>query len=93
MLEETGYLAGAIIRLGAFYSSPGIMTEKMYAYAATDLEQSTQALDEGEEIEVVPTRFDEAIEMIGGRTDRRWQINRDAADVRSVSPKQSAMRG
>ncbi|MGB7156855.1 MAG: NUDIX hydrolase [Tepidisphaeraceae bacterium] len=64
LLEETGYLAGRLKSLGNFYTSPGILSEKMYAYAAYDLEQSNAALEEGEEIELNPVPFDEAIHMI-----------------------------
>ena len=62
--EETGYLAARLKPVGNFYSSPGILSEKMYAYAAYDLEKSTAAPEEGEEIEVVPMRFDDAIDGI-----------------------------
>jgi len=64
LLEETGYLAGRLNALGSFFTSPGILSEKMYAYAAYDLQKREEALEEGEEIEVVPTGWDEAIEMI-----------------------------
>jgi ADP-ribose pyrophosphatase len=64
LLEETGYLAGRLQPIGNFYTSPGILSEKMYAFAAYDLEAQRQALEEGEEIEVVPTPLEQAIEMI-----------------------------
>ena len=64
LLEETGYLAGRLKSIGNFFTSPGILTEKMYVYAAYDLQQSTAALEEGEEIELMPVPFAEAIEMI-----------------------------
>jgi ADP-ribose pyrophosphatase len=64
LLEETGYLAGRLKPLNSFYSSPGILTEKLYAFAAYDLELQRAALEEGEEIEVQPTAFDEAVRMI-----------------------------
>jgi len=64
LLEETGYLARRMKILGTFYTSPGILSEKMYAYVAYDLEQKQQALEEGEEIELMPTPFEEAIAMI-----------------------------
>jgi ADP-ribose pyrophosphatase len=64
LLEETGYLAGRLKVIGNFFTSPGILTEKMYAYAAYDLQQSTAALEEGEEIELLPVPFAEAIEMV-----------------------------
>lgn len=64
LLEETGYLAGRVRPIGNFYTSPGILSEKMYAFAAYDLEQQSQALEEGEEIELQYATVDEAIEMI-----------------------------
>jgi len=64
LLEETGYLAGRIRLLGTFFSSPGILSEKLYAFAAYDLQQSQAALEEGEEIEVLPATWDEAMDMI-----------------------------
>jgi ADP-ribose pyrophosphatase len=62
--EETGYLAGRMKTVGNFFSSPGILTEKMHAFAAFDLKKTQQALEEGEEIEVQEVGLDEAIEMI-----------------------------
>lgn len=62
--EETGYLAGRLQRLGGFYSSPGVLSEKLYAFAAYDLQRTAPALEEDEEIEVMEVSFDEAIEMI-----------------------------
>jgi ADP-ribose pyrophosphatase len=64
LLEETGYLAGRVVPVGNFFTSPGILSEKMYAYAAYDLEEQKQALEEGEDIELVPTPFEQAIQMI-----------------------------
>jgi ADP-ribose pyrophosphatase len=64
LLEETGYLASKLVSIGNFFTSPGILSEKMYAYAAYDLEPQKQALEEGEQIEVVPATYDEAIQMI-----------------------------
>jgi ADP-ribose pyrophosphatase len=64
LVEETGYLAGRLKPLGNFYTSPGVLSEKMYAFAAYDLEQGKAQLEEYEEIEVQPTGLDEAIEMI-----------------------------
>ena len=65
LIEETGYIAGRIKLLGDFYTSPGILSEKMYAFAAYDLTKAEAALEEGEEIELAPASLDEAIEMIG----------------------------
>jgi ADP-ribose pyrophosphatase len=62
--EETGYLAGRLVPLGSFFASPGILTEKLYAFVATGLEKSQQQLDEGEQIEPLITSMEEAIEMV-----------------------------
>lgn len=64
LLEETGYLAGRMKSIGSFFTSPGILSEKMYAFAAYDLEKRRQALDEGEDLEVMQVGFDQAIGMI-----------------------------
>jgi ADP-ribose pyrophosphatase len=64
LLEETGYLAGRLKPLASFFSSPGVLTEKLYAFAAYDLEKKVAALEEDEEIEIMPVSFDEAVEMI-----------------------------
>jgi ADP-ribose pyrophosphatase len=64
LLEETGYLAGRLKPIGNFFSSPGILSEKMYAYAAYDLQKRKSALEEGEEIEVFQASMDEALGMI-----------------------------
>jgi len=62
--EETGYLAARMKVIGSFYSSPGILTEKMHAFAAFDLTKTHQALDEGEELEVHEVKLDDAVAMI-----------------------------
>jgi ADP-ribose pyrophosphatase len=64
LLEETGYLAGRLKALGSFFSSPGVLTEKLYAFAAYDLELQSTALEEGEDIEVTPAELGDAIMMI-----------------------------
>lgn len=64
LLEETGYLAGRLVPIGSFYTSPGILTEKMYAFAAYDLEKRESALEEGEDIELLEVPYDEAMQMI-----------------------------
>jgi ADP-ribose pyrophosphatase len=62
--EETGFLASRLKPIVNFFASPGIMTEKMYAFAAFDLRKTKTKLEEGEEIEVVATDFAGAVEMI-----------------------------
>jgi ADP-ribose diphosphatase len=63
--EETGYQAGRLEPIGQFFSSPGVLTEKLYAFAAYDLMKGTPQLEEGEEIEAIPTPLGKAIDMIG----------------------------
>ncbi len=62
--EETGYHAAEMRPLGWFYTSPGILTEKMYAFIATDLTSGPQALEENENISVQPMPISEVIELI-----------------------------
>ena len=50
--EETGYRAGQIRPLMEFYTTPGICTERMYAFLATDLTEVGQNLQGAELIEV-----------------------------------------
>jgi ADP-ribose pyrophosphatase len=64
LLEETGYLAGRLQPIGSFYTSPGILSEKMFAFAAFELEKQKQQLEEGEDIELIEVAFDEAVQMI-----------------------------
>jgi ADP-ribose pyrophosphatase len=64
LLEETGFLAGRIRPIASFYSSPGVMTEKLYSFAAYDLEKKQTALEEDEEIEIMPVDFSDAIELV-----------------------------
>jgi ADP-ribose pyrophosphatase len=52
LTEETGYRAAKIEPFGWFYTSPGILTEKMYAFIATGLTPGAQELEDNEQIEV-----------------------------------------
>ena len=67
LVEETGYIASRLKSLGDFYTSPGVLSEKMYAFAAYDLTRAQAAPELGEEIELAPASLDEAIDMIRGR--------------------------
>ena len=48
-----------------FYSSPGILDERMHLYLATGLTLGPQALEPGEEIETQIVSLGEAVAMIG----------------------------
>jgi len=52
LIEETGFQAGQMEPLATFYTSPGITTELMHAFVATELTEVGQNLERGEEIEV-----------------------------------------
>jgi ADP-ribose pyrophosphatase len=62
LVEEIGYEAGKVIRLGGFYSAPGFCTEYLDCYLMTDLVEKTGQADEDENIEIeakyaTPNRF------------------------------------
>jgi ADP-ribose pyrophosphatase len=64
LTEETGYQAQNVEPFGWFYTSPGILTEKMYAFVATGLTPGTQALEDGEQIEVALQPQEEILRLI-----------------------------
>ena len=64
LVEETGYLADRLEFLSTYYTSPGVLSERMYAFAAYGLTASLKALEQGEEIEVMPTPWNEVLELI-----------------------------
>ncbi|MBI1367763.1 MAG: NUDIX domain-containing protein [Planctomycetes bacterium] len=64
MIEETGYEAAKIEPLCEFYTSPGILTERMYCFVATGLKHVGQALEETEQITVEPVAPAIVLEMI-----------------------------
>lgn len=57
LLEETGYRAQRLVRLGGFWMSPGFCTEFMHAYLALGLEPgpAQQEADEDIQLERVPS--------------------------------------
>ena len=54
--EETGYRAGRVEPFCEFFPSPGILTERMYAFLATDLTEGQPRPEETEliAVEVLP---------------------------------------
>ena len=65
--EEAGYLAATWVGLGRFYTSPGLSDELMWAFAATELEEVGQKLEEDERLTVHPMGVGEAMEMMDRR--------------------------
>jgi ADP-ribose pyrophosphatase len=64
LAEETGYTAAKIRPFGWFFTSPGILTEKMYAFIATGLEKGVQHLEDNEQIAPWPVSKEEALRLI-----------------------------
>jgi ADP-ribose pyrophosphatase len=76
LIEETGYRVrtpgspgspgspAGIVKLTEFYTSPGICTEKMFAFVARDIEHVGQALEATEQITVESVSVDGALDMI-----------------------------
>jgi ADP-ribose pyrophosphatase len=62
--EETGYRAARIEPLCEFHTSPGILTERMFAFVATGLTEVGQRLEESEEIEVAIHTRDKIRQMV-----------------------------
>jgi ADP-ribose pyrophosphatase len=85
--EETGYLATRLKPMGTLFPSPGILTEKMFLFAAYDLEKTQQALEADEDIEVQLQKWDEVIQMI------QFGEIQDAKTVAAVLMYDRFMRG
>ncbi len=64
LAEEAGQRSGKLVELATIWTTPGFTDERIYLFAAFDLTPTTQQLEANEVIEVVPTPFDRALEMI-----------------------------
>lgn len=66
-LEETGYQASQLIRLGAFYETYGQLNRRIHIFYAPEVSRSTQDLDHDErgfeDIKVELVRLEQAIKM------------------------------
>ena len=62
--EETGFISGRVIPMGVLYSSPAIMTEKIYMYLALDLTCGRQHLDHDEFLELQRIKLRDARDMV-----------------------------
>lgn len=68
--EETGYRAGAIEPLEAFFTAPGFTDEIMHLFLATGLLKTRQHLDHDEVLDVVEMSLAEALARIRDGTIR-----------------------
>lgn len=64
LVEETGYRAASLTPLTAFFTSPGICNERMWAFLASDLTHVGQCLEAHERITVEVVTLDETMQMI-----------------------------
>ena len=76
LIEETGYTAGKMEPLITFYSSPGILCERLHLFIATDLTPGESALEDGEDIELFIADWGEIRNLIarGEITDAKTLI-------------------
>jgi ADP-ribose pyrophosphatase len=64
LIEETGYRAATMARLGRFYTSPGLSDERMTAYLARGLRHVGRHLEDDERLTVQPIEADTAYSLI-----------------------------
>ncbi len=64
LIEETGYRPGRMEKLLEFYTSPGVMTERMHLFLATDLTAGPADLEPEEEIETHLMSWDDALRLV-----------------------------
>ncbi|MBU0637429.1 MAG: NUDIX hydrolase [Planctomycetes bacterium] len=64
LAEETGYQAGRLEPLLSFYSTPGMCSELMHVFLATELKPGPTRLEPGEDILVEPMEYADALHAI-----------------------------
>ncbi len=76
LVEETGYRAGRLERLGVFRTSPGLTDELMHAYVGTALEWVGSAPEADEWLEVVELPAEEVGGLLdgGGLVDAKTML-------------------
>lgn len=62
--EETGYTAGKLEKLASLVMSPGILSERIHVFQATDLRPGPTRREATEEIDNLVVAWDEALAMI-----------------------------
>jgi ADP-ribose pyrophosphatase len=75
--EEIGVTAANVELLTEFFVSPGFLTEKMYVYLATELNETAQNLEIDELIEIERVTFPQAFDLIrsGGIPDAKTIVS------------------
>ena len=74
--EEAGYRAGTMTPLTEFFTSPGVLTERMFAFTATDLQSVGQRLERDERIVAEIVELDRV---------RRWLVNGELRDGKTIA--------
>jgi len=64
LAEETGYRAGKMELLTVFYTTPGILDERMYMFLAQDLLPGPTALEAGENLQPVLCDWKEVLQLL-----------------------------
>lgn len=64
LAEETGYSAAHFEQLVTYYPSPGVLSEQMWVYVASQLTAGPPAREANEEIENLVVDWDEALAMV-----------------------------
>jgi ADP-ribose pyrophosphatase len=62
--EEVGHQVGALLELGAIFTTPGFTDEVIWLYEAHDLTRTEIAHEEDEVIEVVEMEFEDAVQAV-----------------------------
>jgi ADP-ribose pyrophosphatase len=67
LIEETGYRAGSLEELVAYFPSPGVLSERMWIFVAKGLTAGPSAREANEEIENYVVSWDDALAMLDSR--------------------------
>lgn len=62
--EETGYVAGRVTKVGEWWVSPGVMTERMYLYLCEDLTPGPTEHQPDERLKPVVVPWSEALARV-----------------------------
>lgn len=76
LLEETGYTAGRIEKIGSYCSAPGTSDEILHAFLATDLTGGEQDLEDYERI---------TVEVLPEQTIRKMIASGEIHDAKTIS--------
>ncbi len=75
LVEETGYYPNRLEKLTEFFPSPGILTELMHLYLATDLDEREASPDDDENLELVELSINDALAL---------QVGKDLRDAKTI---------